>query len=397
MKHTRLVMLLAVLSQLVVVSARAGQIPTPINTTAPSVSTELATRPGEVELLITLNGHGYVIGAEVKRSTNPELNRPSLVAIRQWRYTAPAVAGTTFVQSFRFGGDTIDTTPIAATRPEPRNQVAPQLPEELTHVSGEVTVAVAIDANGTTSHASIVRSSHEELNAPCLAAVKQWTFKPATENGQAIASNVYIPFHFIGKPGAVSAETAKAELVDNDKLVPLRQPNPIVPEHLASLNGDVSLALTVDAHGYVVAAAVQSATNPELGELARNAVLQWKFRPVVRNGVAITVKAIQPIQFGEGYVSITPVDKLASVRHSVSPILPEELKGVSGFARVVFDIDADGRVVSATVTDSSHEAFKSAILAVARDWTFNPSLRAGVPTPARVSVPFVFGPKFASN
>lgn len=388
---------MTVVSQSLVSSAGARQIPSPIDTVVPVVSRELASTPGEVELQLTLNENGYVTSAVVKSSSNSKLEGPCLKAIRQWRYTAPTDPTSSFVQPFRFGGEIMDTTSVAATRPEPQIKIVPIVPDELAHISGDVMVALAIGSNGETLDATIVKSTHQELNAGCLAAARKWTFKPATIDGHAISSKVYLPFHFMGSPEATFGVIAKAELVDSDTLVPVRQISPRIPDGLADSSGEASLAITVDSHGYVVAATVQSATHPDFGEIARMAVLQWKFKPVVKNGVAISVNAIQPMKFGKGSVSVAQVDKLPSVRSSVEPTVPEELKGASGFARVVFDINASGKVESAAIVDGSHEAFNEAILEVARNWTFNPAIRAGVATEARVTVPFVFGPKLVAN
>jgi TonB family protein len=397
MKNSYPLLLLAVVGLIVSPSARAGQIPSPIDTVVPAVSRELAETPGQVELQLTLNENGYVTSAVVKSSSNSKLEGPCLKAVRQWRYTAPKDVTVSFVQPFRFGGDTIDTTSIAATRPEPKDKVVPEVPDELAHVSGDVTVVLAISSTGETIDASVIKSTHKELESISLAAAKKWTFKPATIQGRAISSKVYLPFHFVGSPEATFGVIAKAELVDNDTLVPLRQISPTLPDGLIDSHGEASLAITVDSHGYVVAATVQSCTHPDFAEVARAAVLQWKFRPVVKNGVAISVNAVQPMRFGKGTVSVATVDKLPSVLTSVEPSVPDELKGASGFARVVFFVDANGKVTDATVADASHEAFSSAVLDVAKQWTFNPAVRKGVATDSRVTIPFMFGPKLATN
>lgn len=397
MKKSSSLLLLAVLGSVVFSPAWAGQTPSPIDTVVPVVSSDLAATPGQVELLLTLNENGYVTSAVVKSSSNLKLEGPCLKAIRQWRYTAPADVTASFVQPFRFGGETIDTTSIAATRPEPKNKVEPQVPDELAHISGDVTLALAINANGETIDAQIVKSTHVELNALSLAAAKKWTFKPASIQGRAISSKVYLPFHFVGAPEATFGVIAKAELVDNDSLVPVRQISPRLPDSLSDSHGEASVAITVDAHGYVIAATVQSCTHPDFGEIARTAVLQWKFRPVVKNGVAVPVNAIQPMKFGKGTVVVARLDKLPSVKTSVEPNVPDELKGVSGFARAVFDINDKGGVDNVTIVDGSHETFNDAILEVAKQWTFNPALRDGLATKSKVTVPFVFGPKMATN
>ena len=396
MKKTSLPLLLALLCQLMSPSVRAGQTPSPIDTVAPLVPAELAESPGQVELLLTLNESGYVTSAVVKSSSSLKLEEPCLKAIRQWRYTAPADVAMTFVQPFRFGGETIDTTSLTATRPEPLQKVEPKVPDELAHISGEVTVAIAVNSRGEAMSATIVRSTHEELDPLCLAAAKKWTFKPATSQGRAISSKVYLPFRFIGSPEATFGIIRKAELVDNDTLVPMRQVSPVIPDNLAESNGEATIGITVDAHGYVIAASVQNSTHPGFAEIARDAVMQWKFQPVVKDGIAVAVNSVQPMKFGKGTVSVVRMDKLPSVRSSVEPTLPEELKGVTGFARAVFDIDAEGHVTDVKVAEGSHEAFNSAVLDVAKDWTFNPAIRDGVATATRLTVPFVFSPKTAS-
>ena len=185
--------------------------------------------------------------------------------------------------------------------------------------------------------------------------------------------------------------TTKPVPVDNSELKPLRQASPRVPEALASLSGDATIEFVVDATGYVAEAKVLSATQPALGELARLAALNWKFTPIVKNGIAVPIKAVQPFHFGQGTVAIARIDRLPEVQTRVSPELPASLQGVSGFATIVFDIDARGQITSVAVKEASHEDFKAAALAAARQWTFKPALRAGEPTNARVVIPFVFG------
>jgi len=100
---------------------------------------------------------------------------------------------------------------------------------------------------------------------------------------------------------------------------------------------------------------------------------------------------VQPFHFGQGTVAIAPIDRLPEVQRQVSPELPASLQGASGFATIIFDIDARGLVTAVAVKEASHEDFKAAALAAARQWTFKPALRAGEPVSARVVIPFVFG------
>ena len=370
--------------------------PAPIKTVMPSVSGSLTASPAEVRLLVILNQYGYVTAAKVSSSTNPALNEPCLEAIRQWRYKPAEQNGTpvtsSFIQPFTFGNDTFDIASGITTRPKTRRQVTPIVPESLQHVSGIVTIAVHLNSQGKISGTEVISSSHEELNAATLTAVQQWEFSPAYVNGKAVPSTVYAPFEFVGQP--MKTENApKPVPVDNSELKPLRQSSPVVPEALAGLSGEVEIEFIIDPKGYVAEAKALSSTQPALGELARRTVLNWKFTPIVKNGAAVPVKAVQPFRFGQGTVAIAKIDRLPEVQASVSPELPASLQGASGFANVIFDIDARGQVTSVEIKEASHEDFKAPALAAARQWTFKPALRASVPIGARVVIPFVFGRK----
>ena len=372
--------------------------PVALVTVMPSVSRSLVDKPGEVRVLVILNQYGYVTAATISSSNNPALNDPCLDAIRQWRYKPALHNGVpitaSFIQPFTFGNDTFDTASGITARPKTRREVPPIVPEPLKHVSGLVTVALQLDNQGKITGAEVVSSSHEELNPATLDAVRQWLFSPAYVNGKAVPSSVYVPFEYIGQPmPEVTSAAAKPVLVDNSELKPLRQASPTVPESLAKLSGEVEIEFLIDHKGYVAEAKVLTATSPELGELARLAALKWKFTPIVKNGVAVPVRAVQPFRFGQGSVAIAKIDRLPEVNYSVKPELPASLQGASGFANILFEIDAQGKVASVEAKDFSHEDFKTAALAAARQWTFQPALRASVPVSARVVIPFVFGKK----
>lgn len=369
----------------------------PLKTVMPSVSASLTAAPGEVRVLVLLNEHGYVTAAKVSSSTNPALNEPCLDAIRQWRYQ-PAIRNgipvtSSFIQPFTFGNDTFDIATGITARPKTRRQVAPVVPESLQHISGIVTIAVQLDNQGKITGTEVVSSSHEELNPITLDAVQRWEFTPAYISGKAVPSTVYAPFEYVGQPMAKTERSPKPVLVDNNELKPLRQSSPTVPESLAELSGEVEIEFVIDATGYVAEAKILSSSQPALGELARRTALNWKFTPIVKNGVAVPVKAVQPFRFGQGSVAIAKIDRLPEVKASVSPELPDSLKGASGFANILFEIDAQGHVAAVEVKESSHEEFKIAALAAAKQWTFKPALRASAPVAARVVIPFVFGKK----
>lgn len=83
-------------------------------------------------------------------------------------------------------------------RPVPVKSVAPQYPEDMKREgqSGLVYIRVVINENGDVIEQSVERSSRAEFEAPALAAVSRWKFKPAKKNGAAVRAGITIPIKF---------------------------------------------------------------------------------------------------------------------------------------------------------------------------------------------------------
>lgn len=82
--------------------------------------------------------------------------------------------------------------------PTPVRTQAPVYPESLRRegVSGMVSVNVTVDEKGNVTSTSINKSTNPEFDAPALAAVAQWKFKPAKKSGQPVAVSVVLPLRF---------------------------------------------------------------------------------------------------------------------------------------------------------------------------------------------------------
>jgi periplasmic protein TonB len=83
--------------------------------------------------------------------------------------------------------------------PVPVRTVPPEYPTELKkqRVSGLVVVKCTVDVQGNVSDTNIVKSSNELFDQFALDAVKKWKFKPARQDGTAVASQVSIPIKFV--------------------------------------------------------------------------------------------------------------------------------------------------------------------------------------------------------
>jgi protein TonB len=88
----------------------------------------------------------------------------------------------------------------AATRemPLPIRTVSPLYPQDMRDqkVSGLVMVKVQVDEKGDVNDAVIVKSTNASFEAPALDALKRWKFKPATEDGKAVAIAITVPVKF---------------------------------------------------------------------------------------------------------------------------------------------------------------------------------------------------------
>lgn len=65
----------------------------------------------------------------------------------------------------------------------------------------------------------------------------------------------------------------------------------------ANIAGGVVVRFTVQTDGTVSNPAVVGSPPPELAALALHAIMRWKFKPAVKNGSPISVRALQQFNF----------------------------------------------------------------------------------------------------
>lgn len=63
-------------------------------------------------------------------------------------------------------------------------------------LKGTVVLEALVDENGNVFAAEVVDSVHKELDKAALAAVADWKFNPAIEDGKAVMKVVRIPINF---------------------------------------------------------------------------------------------------------------------------------------------------------------------------------------------------------
>ncbi len=175
------------------------------------------------------------------------------------------------------------------------------------------------------------------------------------------------------------------------QIKPVEMVQPDYPDilHDTFTEGKASIQATIATDGSVKSAEIRDATRPEFGEAAVAAALQWRFEPVLKDGVAIEKKVVIPFvfnlsaeqklnrQFGRSVfkemaedVPVVAMEDLAERPRPLQfrrPRYPAELVGSEKRGRVTvrFIIDTDGRVINPQVIEvSAREFVKPALFTV---------------------------------
>jgi TonB family protein len=73
--------------------------------------------------------------------------------------------------------------------------------------------------------------------------------------------------------------------------LPIVSPDPVLGTDLAATaQGDVVIEITIDDQGNIVASSIMRGLDPAIDQKVLAAVLQWRFRPATRDGIAIPSK-----------------------------------------------------------------------------------------------------------
>ncbi|HWA11156.1 MAG TPA: energy transducer TonB [Opitutaceae bacterium] len=82
--------------------------------------------------------------------------------------------------------------------PVPRSQPRPLYPSEMKarNLEGTVTVKFVIGEAGSVVEAAVIGTTNPGFNEQALAAVRKWTFRPATVNGVPVRILLAVPLQF---------------------------------------------------------------------------------------------------------------------------------------------------------------------------------------------------------
>lgn len=212
--------------------------------------------------------------------------------------------------------------------------------------------------------------------------------------------------------GAGEPEVASAKELDQAAVV-TRSVDPVYPMNMrmAGLEGEVVIDFIIDRDGNVVAPFVQASNNPWFERPALDAIVQWKFKPGIKNGRPVNSRARMPFTFSLTDGGATPWRIVKGDQSKFPPemqwdIAPEPVStafpvypfetlqaGAKGRTRVNFVIGPSGRVVHAKVIEAATSELGRAVLAMLETWKFKPARkRDGSPCYAILSFEHNFLP-----
>jgi TonB family protein len=216
------------------------------------------------------------------------------------------------------GADAVDFTPIGIKQDGP--VAYPLAQEVLNYPFARVTLLIAVDSKGKLTDLLPVFYTDPLFAETALYAVHKWTFEPARLGGRPVNATKEITFNF-ERRGPVVVSQNVGQFADlqfrrafpdsttyraytlsqlDGKLSPVRQANPHYTQALVArgARGTVTLAYYVDEKGRVRMPVTVNDPDPELADLAVDAVRQWQFEPPIRNGRPVLVRVCQSIRFG---------------------------------------------------------------------------------------------------
>jgi len=177
---------------------------------------------------------------------------------------------------------------------------------------------------------------------------------------------------------------------------------PEYPEEarLTRFQGTVVMSLVVAVDGQALDLQVGRSLGLGLDEKATAAVREWTFRPALKDGQPVNVRATVEVNFRlldkemEDFTHLSQVQfhtPAGATRPTVqSTVLPIRSNG-SKYPRatVTFDINEEGNAANIQVDRTSDDVWASEVIAALRQWKFKPGSKNGVPVSIPCTMDFI--------
>jgi len=180
---------------------------------------------------------------------------------------------------------------VATEKMKLLKKVNPQYPMAALQagIQGLVVIEAIAGTDGRVTNTKLI-SGHPMLNEAAVTAVKQWEYAPLIIDGKAKPVQFTVTVSFTLQGDKKPAEK------DQPKL--LKKVDPTYPEEALKnkVQSVVILEVTTDTQGKVSKVKVVSG-HPLFNESAIEAVKQWEYEPLMKDGKTVTVTFTVTVQF----------------------------------------------------------------------------------------------------
>lgn len=168
-------------------------------------------------------------------------------------------------------------------------------------MQGRVWVHLTIDEAGDVVSIEPV-SGEGPLLASAIATIKQWKFEPYIHNGHPVrvSTKMYYDFAFINKVHDTQAPSTPIELAPGvSQGLLIHKVVPVYPSDARRkrIQGTVVLKAIIGKDGQIKNLQVVSSPSDDLGQAAKEAVEQWRYRPYSLNGETVEIDTTININF----------------------------------------------------------------------------------------------------
>jgi len=183
------------------------------------------------------------------------------------------------------------------------NRVEPVYPElaRRARVEGVVILNVRTYEDGRVDQVKVANSRDPFLTRAAIEAVKQWRYQPFYLRGKRypILFNVTVRFQLSYGLDDKNREREQEKETPFIKPEIIHKVEPVYPERArrAGIEGIVMLRIRTDNEGNVNSIEVLRSNSTILNQAAIDAVEQWKYQPLYRNGNPIPIVTIVAVKF----------------------------------------------------------------------------------------------------
>ena len=185
--------------------------------------------------------------------------------------------------------------------PELINKVDPVYPKlaRRARVEGVVILNVRTDEDGRVDQVKVANSNDPFLTRAAIEAVKQWRYQPFYSKGirYPILFTVTVRFQLSHGEDDKGREPEENTPLLRPEII--HQVEPVYPERArrAGIEGIVMMRVRTDIEGNVISITVLRSDSTILNQAAIDAVEQWKYQPLYRNGIPTPIVTQVAVKF----------------------------------------------------------------------------------------------------